>query len=372
MKILLVGGNWELNTEGKPSGVIQKIAEVLKYRQVYDVTLYNGGKYEDLKDILDSTPKYDIVFWFANVSNDLPKIRDVKEVAPFTMLVTSKRNDNNKYTDKGLVGRALASKSNLLFEFSKRGEIFNNIPMFHIRVIDPLACVWYDGNDITEAIGSAMHRLEYLKGVTRQRTTQFDVQKGDIKIPDQTPFIDVIHRYAERLQKVMPMPSDAVRFLGNASMKVTPVWRCSKSMPSFKSDGMVFVSRRNVPKQFIEMDDFIPVWLENGKIFYAGQDKPSVDTPVQIRLYDALPNIKYMIHTHAYIPGAPTTNYAIPCGAVEEVEEVLNLINLVYKSRNLTRYSLNLLGHGSIIMADTVEGLEGYQFDARPELEKMY
>lgn len=392
MKILLVGGNWDKDG-GRPSRIVSGFSDVLKTLG-HGVDVRNGGDYADLQGILDSTPGYDAVFWFANVPNDLPKVRDVKEVAPYVMLVTSKRNDGGKHPDNALVGRALASKSNLLFEFRKDDD------RFRVRVIDPLACVWYEGYDMENAIATAMDRLTYLASITRQRTTQSqDTSKGlvlswyfdqfktpeeqsgsVIQVPDQQPFVDLIHKYAERLQEIAPLPPDAVRFLGNASMKPLPpqVGRCGKSMPSFKVDGMVFVSRRNVPKQFIELDDFVPVWLDEPstgspfrKIFYAGEDKPSVDSPVQIRLYEALSNIRYMVHTHAYIPGAPSTGYAIPCGAVEEVDEVLRLIDTEFKSRDLTRYALNLFGHGSIIMADTVEGLEGYRFEPRPQLEKM-
>lgn len=134
---------------------------------------------------------------------------------------------------------------------------------------------------------------------------------------------------------------------------------------------MVFVSRRNVPKRFIELSDFVPVYMEDGQLFYCGDSKPSVDTPVQIRLYDALPEIRYMVHTHSYIKSAPYTSYAIPCGAVEEVDEVLSVVDKSFKSWNLARYAINMKGHGSIIMASTVEGLRGYTFIKRPFPENM-
>ena len=109
---------------------------------------------------------------------------------------------------------------------------------------------------------------------------------------------------------------------------------------------VVFVSKRNVNKQFIELDNFVPVWLENNKLMYSGNDKPSVDTPVQIRLYNYLSNINYMLHSHCYIKNAPFTNRAIPCGAIEEFDEIIKIINDINKDY----YAINLIGHGSIIM----------------------
>jgi hypothetical protein len=117
-----------------------------------------------------------VVLWWANIpDNNLPKIRDVKAVAPHTMLVTSKRNDGDKYTFMELTQRALHIKANLFFEFKKTGD-----KLFHINVFDPLGCHWYGGTNITDAMNSALSRLTYLKSVTRQKTIQSNIPKADI------------------------------------------------------------------------------------------------------------------------------------------------------------------------------------------------
>lgn len=369
MNILIVGGTFDENG-GKQSSVINKIADnTVSFSPDIKLDCFNGGYYEKLKELIETTPSYDIVFWFANVSNDLEKIRNIKEIAPKVMLVTSKRNDNGKYATGDIVGRALSSKSNLIFEFSKNTETL----LFNIRILDPLGCMWYNGTDISVATSKAMERLVFLRSVTRQSTTKSPIDKKILleSVPPQDKFIGIIQDYAAEIQKNMPeIRTD--RFVGNASMKLKPpVSRCGKTMPSFKSDGMVFVSRRNVPKQFITMQDFVPVYMNKNKLLYCGEDKPSVDTPVQIRLYSALPKIKYMIHTHCYVSNAPFTEHAVPCGAIEEVTEILTLINEQYKSTDLENYALNLKGHGSIVMSSTLEGLYGHKFTTRPFPENM-
>ena len=136
MKILIVGGTWTVapsreNESERSSSIVGFVYAATRLYlaekaginscDVEDVTMYNGGCYYDLEKILNTTSKYDIVFWWPNVTdNSLPKIRDVKEVAPHVMLVTSKRNDNDKYSFMELTQRALASKSNLVFEFKNR------------------------------------------------------------------------------------------------------------------------------------------------------------------------------------------------------------------------------------------------------------
>ena len=77
------------------------IDEFRKYLDNAD--FYNDGNYNELNKILEMTINYDIVIWWTNVANELSKIRNVKEINYKTMLVSSKINDNNKYTFQGLL-----------------------------------------------------------------------------------------------------------------------------------------------------------------------------------------------------------------------------------------------------------------------------
>ena len=135
-KILFVGGNWDLNG-GKKSKIVDEFSKHLP-----NTTVYNGGNYNDLNKILDSCTEYDIVIWWANVPNELPKIRNVKDINYKTMLVSSKRNIDNKYSFQDLLQRALLLKSNLTVEFSKNNNIYG------MKLFDPLGNVWYEGTNI--------------------------------------------------------------------------------------------------------------------------------------------------------------------------------------------------------------------------------
>ena len=77
------------------------IDEFRKYLDNAD--FYNEGNYNELNKILEMTINYDTVFWWANVANGLPKIRNVKEINYKMMLISSKINDNNKYTFQDLL-----------------------------------------------------------------------------------------------------------------------------------------------------------------------------------------------------------------------------------------------------------------------------
>ena len=372
-KILFVGGNWDSNG-GKSSRVVDEFAKYLPNADVY-----NGGDYSDLNNILESSSNYDIVLWWANVPNDLPKIRNVKDINYKTMLVTSKRNVDNKYSFQELLQRSLSLKANLTVEFSKVDDKYN------MKLFDPLGNVWYEGLNIEECSRVLLERLDFIKSITREATVSSEENNGALawffnmfkeemyksndipEIPAKKEFLGIVRDYAYKFAEATFQTKDVERFLGNAS------FRCPKGFPSFRDGKYIFVSKRNVNKEFIGIDDFVPVYLEEEKIYYCGNNKPSVDTPIQVRLYNLLPNINYMIHSHCYIKDAPFTERALPCGAIEEVDEVNKLLEEYYDGDfNRDFYIINLIGHGSIMMSSNPEQLKDINMVGRKLPENMY
>lgn len=79
-----------------------------------------------------------------------------------------------------------------------------------------------------------------------------------------------------------------------------------------------------------------------------------------------------MIHSHCYIKDAPFTKNALPCGAVEEVDEILELLKDYYNNDfNKDLYLINLVGHGSIMMSNNPEQLKNINMIGRRLPEKM-
>lgn len=362
------------HTYGKQSGLISKFIDLLiPYSD--DIVFHNGGKYSDLQSDLNNAKNFDIVFWFANVDNSLPKVRDVKEVAPKVMLVTSKRNDNEKYTTMEVVQRALAAKANLIFEFSKLEN-----GTFNSRVLDPLGNLWYNGTDLELLIKNAMDRLAILKNITRQGTilksdnkkdalTDFDITEDDINC--EQLFVDIVKDYAEDFHNILNPGPNVKRFLGNCSMRPKST-RCAKGFPSFRKNNLIYVSQRNVDKEFLTLDNFVPTYIdENDVVYYYGETKPSVDTPVQLRLYNMFPNINYMIHAHVYARNAYMSINALPCGALEEIDDINNTVKLNNLDYNGTKYVFNLKGHGCIIMGATIEDVKDILYYGRPMPENQ-
>ena len=364
MNILIVGGTWTEN-EGKPSSLINKLDTEIRNNTEAIVRTFNGGSYDELTSIIETAPNYDYVFWFANVvDNSLAKIRNVKDYAPKCMLITSKRNDNNKYDFEELIQRALSIKANLCFEFSKI-----EAKLFNIRVFDPLGCVWYNGTNIHTAVITCLNRLNYLKNVTRKASI-WSIDDIDTEFNDRDrEFLEYVKSSANTFHTLMCLPDNVDRFVGNASLRFREPTRCMNGFPAIRKDNVILISRRNVDKTGISEKDFVPCYLDdNGNTIYSGQNKPSVDTPVQLRLFRELPNIDYILHGHVYIKEAQMTSMAIPCGAIEEVDEILKIVD-----KNTDFTTINLKGHGCLILssADKLDNMKNIDFVVRsiPEIQ---
>jgi len=110
--------------------------------------------------------------------------------------------------------------------------------------------------------------------------------------------------------------------------------------------------------------------VEELQVFYIGDHKPSVDTPIQLLLYQYYKHIRFMIHSHTYIQNAPYTHDVIPCGAVDEFYEIIKM----FSDHTHTNIQLNLKGHGSIVMVKNLEDLKNIQYIPRiiPEIQRYF
>jgi hypothetical protein len=359
--VLIVGGTFD-QEGGRPSKLVYNIHQEFIKHKDFVTTCANGGPVSGLHDVvLPSVDAYDIVLWFANVPNDEIKLRDVKAINPKVMLVTSKRNDDSKYTFAELISRSLAIKANLTVEFSKREDKFN------MMLFDPLGNVFYDGLEVSDMCAAMIKRLEKLVTFTRVPTVQ-DTDREAPAVPEETKFFSFAHGCADIFHNLIRPAKGTERFLGNMS------FRCQNGFPSFRGeDGIIYVSKRNVDKSDIGAASFVPTYLDDtNTVKYFGDNKPSVDTPVQLRLYKQLPWANYMIHAHCYVDtkGLPntmllSTTKPIPCGAIEEVAEIMEawLVGKFYweYAEPPRLVAINLVGHGCILIARDVEILKELQ-----------
>lgn len=351
MKTLsLVGGTFSKTP--KKSKIIDQMYQVINDSDIFrpHTTYYkNGGYVEEIPRVLQILENFsDVILWFPNISNEEEKMRGIKQMCPHACLITSKRNEDKKYPLSFLVNHALTLHANLCVEFVPGPRIVG-------RLFDPLGNIWCDyTEDIEMLTESLLERIGQLMFVTRQSSLP---RPGDIKIPELPEFFTLVRDYGKIFGAMIDPNKEVKRFVGNTS------FRCDKGFPSFRDEeNIIFVSRRNIDKEFIDKTGFVPAQLINGKLFYYGDNKPSVDTPIHVRLYRYYYKINFMLHSHAYIEGAPFTKHPLPCGAVEEVDEIFDAI----PAKDTERAFLNLIGHGSLVMSKDLEGLKNVPYIPRP------
>ena len=356
MKVLLTGGTWDLNG-GKKSGLIEKMYLKLKQNKEYEIDYYNGGYYENLKKHVNNAKKYEIIFWMANVPNELEKVRDVKTVNPYAIVIGSKRNHYNEekndmeYTFVEILNKALIQRNNLTIEFSKLKDKKN----FKMLLFDPLGVSWYDGYSLDELVNKMLNRISFIMKTKRKKTYK---AKGENLIPENTIFFEYVRETAEIFHNTIQHANGVTRFLGNAS---------------FKQNNRIFVTRRDVDKALINKENFVENYLENNEVYYYGDYKPSKDTVVQTRLYELLPNINYIIHSHCYAENGFFTSTPVPCGALDEIDEVLEVIKKYYNNNLLLNYyKVNLKGHGCLILGHEINDLKNTKYITRKLPEKLW
>ena len=367
MKTAFVGGTWD-EYGGKPSSVFNQLAAGYKTTSVHDVVIYNGGFFYSLDAL--QLGDCQVIVWMPNVPNELQKIVNIKAKYPKAIVVTSKRNtENDSYTFQDIIAHGLKLKSNLILEIGREP----NGKRFSGRLFDPLGNVWCTETTDFYKLGIYMeNRCLALVYVQRQGTIPSpEKTRLSYDINEIDDFCEILRNFAEVFHKLINPSEGVTRFLGNAS------FRCMRGFPSFKTDtGDIFVSKRNVDKRSITPDAFVQVGLndETDVVWYRGPNKPSVDTVIQVRLYN-LPlfcNIKYMVHSHVYIEDAPFTTKMIPCGGLQEISEIVNAVEKIsHPNMALGRFAINLLGHGSIIFASQLNLVNKFKFVSRPSPEIM-
>ena len=366
--ISIIGGTWD-GRDGRPSKIVKDLAKGIDMSDKFSrMVVNNGGNYNSLERGLEAACYIlaDVVIWMPDIPNSLPKLRNIKSAFPKVILVSSKRNISDEYSFQDVMAHGLALKSNLVLEIRKLNDLFIG------SLFDTLGNVWRDTTTNFKELGLAIaNRSRDLMDIKRQGTVQ-SPEKEDPIIPlcpagGTLEFLKVVKDTADTFHKLIRPAEGINRFLGNAS------FRCERGFPSLRfKDGRIYMSKRNVDKRSIELNAFVQVGLNNktGVVWYRGQHKPSVDTVVQVRLYKSLINIHYMIHSHVYEKHAPSTSRMIPCGGLEEVKEVLDVISN-NDLRGRSHFAINLKGHGSIVFMNDPRSFDKFEFRARPTPETM-
>jgi hypothetical protein len=358
MQTLFVGGHFD-SRGGHPSRAVRTLAYGLY------TTVVNGGTLYDLESLISrDLQQYQAVVWMPNISNSEDKfLPRIKKECPRILLVSSKRNEQKKYSFTDIVSRALASRSQLLIEVVG-GDFLG------FRLVDPLGNVSREFPSTELGLvgfrDRLYERIQFLLRAQRVPSTRAHTQALEQVWPVDPQFLEAIRGYAECFHVLVHGENPSPRFMGNAS------FRCTRGgFPSYRGEhGSVYVSRRNIDKRCLDAQGFVQVrGLNYRGLDYWGEHKPSVDTPVQLKLYEHFPRVRYMLHAHVYHEHGTWTHRYVPCGDLREVPEILGVIE---NPSEQTGFIVNLKGHGCVIASSDVDDMLGHQkqFYARPVPEQ--
>jgi len=319
MKTLIVGGDF--GDFPNASSVITKIGE-----EFIEHEIVNGGTLNELPIDINS----DLILWMPNISNETKKQYPIKNLG--NVLIVSKVMRSN-YTNFDAISRIFSMQGNAVIAIYKEEK-------FRFKLIDSLGNVWYNGYNINLLCDKIKDFFYFTRSAIRCRTT-----KIDIKIPNTTDdvleFIELNKTLANHIQT-----SCGERFFGNLST------RCSKLFPTFRKNVGIFVSPRNIDKETILSTDMVYCEFEENNIYYVGEHKPSVDTPIQLKVYKECEQINFMIHGHSFINGSVETKEYFLCGDLRESKEVIDII------QNNRYGTINLKNHGFLLYSDTLENMK--------------
>lgn len=325
MKTLVVGGKFDYEGwyQQRSSKIIELLAKAIGANAVY-----NGGTHKDLCNM--NLSGYDLIIWAADVDNHIKKFYPKKD--PGAVLIVTKVLRENR-TQADALQRVFAMHGNAVITIDKEEEL-----LFGFKLIDALNNSWGESRNIENLAEYITKFYEWSKGSQRIWSEQY-VE------PSLSELIEINNQVADICEH-----SNVGRYFGNLST------RCMKMFPSLRQNQqMIWVSRRNVDKKRLTEKDMVLTWMENGIINYLGSNKPSIDTPIQIKLYKRFPSVNFMIHGHAHIAAAPTTKHYFPCGDLREVDEIVRLIEEDTRTNNGI---INLKNHGFLIYAETIERLQ--------------
>jgi hypothetical protein len=306
MNILLVGG-----LIGHKSGVLSKLANI--FRSILPsatVTELNEGI------VTTSVSGYDLILWFPEIDNEEEKVYPKKDRGAVLICSKVMREDTTRLD---AVSRIFRMHGNAVACITPGDK-------FTFELVDALANTWVDTSDLNELVGQIMNLYYWTKSAVRKSLAKLS-----------TAFIDINRKLAKTVAT-----NCGNRFFGNYSA------RCWDLFPSSREyDGLFLFSPRNTDKRGVTADDLVVTSATT----YIGNKKPSVDAPVQLEIYQRIPKINYMIHGHAFIHDAPTTEHYFPCGDLREVPEAVYLLETGHSV-------INLRNHGFLITSTTLPELE--------------
>jgi hypothetical protein len=340
MNTLVVGGTWGAADEVRSSKIALLMAGCL------GADLRNGGTVEELDLVMLDVPKYDLVVWMPKISNELPKHYPVKKTG--AVLIVS------KVMHEG-VSKLDAVKRIFMMHGNAVICIRDSEKFKQFELVDALGHQWSADSGVQATCDAIQKLAEWTRGSIRVPTKSIGDDGGTSACLSHQQDVERLLDMTRRLSSAVETKMQE-RYFGNVSTRCTSLFPSSGHTMRCLCDcgglTLALVSARNTDKRFLSIDDMVLVEAHGESLDYYGVRKPSVDTAVQMALYRQYREIEYMIHGHAYITDARTTELYFPCSDMRELPE----INRLWREGAVG--AINLLHHGFLLAASSLDQME--------------
>ena len=349
IRLLVIAGVF--NAEGGgPSPFADTFIE--RSRKHFDLQAFNGGDPALLDEAVSLCGSFRAILWLAHVK-DGGYLSRIKEVNKDCLLIQARRNDRKRN-----------SLCEIILDMDKNGTdlcliIDHDREKYDFKLLDTVANLWYEGPDTSEVITRLQWYIDHVAELKRIKSAPSDFTPSKITIDED--YYQIVRLFGAILKNVYKTAKSSECIMDSGAL------RSMHGYPSVRTDDAVLVSCRNIDARGITKDDFVPVETRTDVVSYSGNREPAIDTAVHLQLYKYYQNVKYIIHTHCCVEHAPMTSIYVPCGCIEDVDE----INKIYPNRNSCDFAINLLGHGCIILAENLGYFTQCRLVAKHFPEKM-
>ena len=196
-----------------------------------------------------------------NIDNGYNKVYPKKDIGSILIVSKVLREDRTEFD---AITRIFKMHGNAVIAIDTSGSLHS------FKLLDALGNVWVDTPNLETLCEGIITFMEWSSESIRKRCKKVDI----VDFSEYTEFMRLNKQVADKFE------STNGRFFGNTST------RCMKMFPTMKIDETyMIVSRRNVDKKRITTDDLVlTTFGKNGDVEYFGDNKPSVDTPIQLAL----------------------------------------------------------------------------------------
>jgi ribulose-5-phosphate 4-epimerase/fuculose-1-phosphate aldolase len=403
MRALIIGGVFtpmdKQPTQSSSSTIVDTLHDKLRDLYHYKCDSLSSGMLEILKSAATnpdattpfSVPCSDLIIWMPTIDNDEADVMPKKKQG--STLIVSKVMRGPSTTITGNIATTTPATTTMdaisrIFKFHANAVITidASVPkQYTFTLIDALGNQWGNATtDLTELTDNIHRFHEWTRKSVRRPT----IMANNTRQPEVETLIEVTKQLSQECTKVQG------RYFGNCSTRCQSLFPSTRTITTDKTtstpqpqraarattalgvEDVILVSKRNTDKTYLTSDDMVPVMFNTlGNIVCFGNSKPSVDTPVQVRLYEVFPKHNFYIHGHAYIEDAPFTDNYYACGDTREASAIHKII-MTHSQLNTEAGAINLRNHGFFLYADTLANLQmlanSLKFSAKALNEPVY